>query len=60
MLAVFEEMFEKVMEKYDADWWVVYEDYMDEVDALIVAALGKEALDSEEYDDWCEEMYWDI
>lgn len=60
MMAIFEEMFEAVMEKYDADWWVVFEDYMDEVDEMIVAALGAEALDSSEYDAWYSEMAEDL
>jgi hypothetical protein len=53
-------MFEKVMDKYDVAWWVVFEDYMHEVDALIVEALGVEALDSAEYDDWYTEMAEDL
>ena len=60
MLAVFEEMFEKVMDKYDIAWWVAFEDYMHEVDALIVEALGVEALDSAEYDAWYTEMAEDL
>ena len=32
----------------------------DKVVALIVAEFGEEVLDSDEYSDWVNEMYWDL
>ena len=57
----FEEIFEQVQIELDLDWWELYdsEDF-DKVVALIVAEFGEEVLDSDEYSDWVNEMYWDL
>ena len=57
----FEEIFAQVQSELDLDWWELYdsEDF-DKVVALIVAEFGEEVLDSDEYSDWVNEMYWDL
>ena len=57
----FEEIFAGVQAELDLDWYELYdsEDF-DKVVALIVAEFGKEVLDSDEYSDWVDEMYWDL
>ena len=57
----FEEIFAQVQSELDLDWWELYdsEDF-DKVVALIVAEFGEEILDSDEYSDWINEMYWDL
>ena len=57
----FEEIFEQVQIELDLDWWELYDsDKFDTVVALIVAEFGEEVLDSDEYSDWLNEMYWDL
>ena len=57
----FEEIFEQVQAELDLDWWELYDsDKFDTVVALIVAEFGKEVLDSDEYSEWENEMYWDL
>ena len=57
----FEEIFAQVQIELDLDWWELYDsDKFDKVVALIVAEFGKEVLDSDEYSDWVNEMYWDL
>ena len=57
----FEEIFEQVQVELDLDWWELYDsDKFDVVVALIVAEFGEEVLDSDEYSDWVNEMYWDF
>ena len=57
----FEEIFEQVQAELDLDWWELYdsEDF-DKVVALIIAEFGEEVLDSDEYSEWENEMYWDL
>ena len=57
----FEEIFAQVQSELDLDWWELYdsEDF-DKVVALIVAEFGEEILESEEYSEWENEMYWDL
>ena len=57
----FEEIFNQVQAELDLDWWELYdsEDF-DKVVALIVAEFGEEVLDSDEYSEWENEMYWDL
>ena len=57
----FEEIFAQVQSELDLDWWELYdsEDF-DKVVALIVVEFGEEVLDSDEYSDWVNEMYWDL
>lgn len=57
----FEEIFAQVQSELDLDWWELYdsEDF-DKVVDLIVAEFGEEVLDSDEYSDWVNEMYWDL
>ena len=57
----FEEIFAQVQVELDLDWWELYDsDKFDVVIALIVAEFGEEVLDSDEYSDWVNEMYWDL
>ena len=57
----FEEIFAQVQSELDLDWWELYDsDKFDVVIALIVAEFGEEVLDSDEYSDWKNEMYWDL
>ena len=57
----FEEIFAQVQVELDLDWWELYDsDKFDTVVALIVAEFGEEVLDSDEYSDWVNEMYWDL
>ena len=57
----FEEIFEQVQVELDLDWWELYDsDKFDVVVNLIVAEFGEEVLDSDEYSDWVNEMYWDL
>ena len=57
----FEEIFSQVQSELDLDWWELYDsDKFDVVIALIVAEFGEEVLDSDEYSDWVNEMYWDL
>ena len=57
----FEEIFEQVQTELDLDWWELYDsDKFDTVVALIVAEFGEEVLDSDEYSEWENEMYWDL
>ena len=57
----FEEIFAQVQSELNLDWWELYdsEDF-DKVVALIIAEFGEEVLDSDEYSDWVNEMYWDL
>lgn len=57
----FEEIFEQVQVELDLDWWELYDsDKFNTVVALIVAEFGEEVLDSDEYSEWENEMYWDL
>ena len=57
----FEEIFAQVQVELDLDWWELYDsDKFDVVIALIVAEFGEEVLNSDEYSDWVNEMYWDL
>lgn len=57
----FEEIFEQVQIELDLDWWELYDsDKFDVVVALIVAELGEEILNSDEYFEWVNEMYYDL
>ena len=57
----FEEIFEQVQAELDLDWWELYDsDKFNTVVALIVAEFGEEVLDSDEYSEWENEMYWDL
>ena len=57
----FEEIFEQVQVELDLDWWELYDsEKFDTVVALIVAEFGEEVLDSDEYSEWENEMYWDL
>ena len=57
----FEEIFAQVQAELDLDWWELYDsEEFDKVVDLIVAEFGEEVLDSDEYCDWVNEMYWDL
>ena len=57
----FEEIFAQVQSELDLDWWELYDsEEFDKVVALIVVEFGEEVLDSDEYSDWVNEMYWDL
>lgn len=57
----FEELFAQVQKELDLSWWELYdsEDF-DKVIALITEEFGKDALESEEFIEWNNEMYWDL
>ena len=57
----FEEIFAQVQSELDLDWWELYDsEEFDKVVDLIVAEFGEEVLDSYEYSDWVNEMYWEL
>ena len=57
----FEEIFAQVQSELDLDWWELYDsEEFDKVVDLIVAEFGEEVLDSDEYSEWENEMYWDL
>ena len=57
----FEEIFAQVQSELDLDWWELYDsEEFDKVVNLIVAEFGEEVLDSDEYSEWENEMYWDL
>ena len=57
----FEEIFAQVQSELDLDWWELYDsEEFDKVIDLIVAEFGEEILDSDEYSEWENEMYWDL
>ena len=57
----FEEIFAQVQSELDLDWWELYDsEEFDKVVDLIIAEFGEEVLDSDEYSDWVNEMYWDL
>ena len=57
----FEEIFAQVQVELNLDWWELYDsDKFDVVIALIVAEFGEKVLDSDEYSEWENEMYWDL
>ena len=57
----FEEIFAQVQSELDLDWWELYDsEEFDTVVALIVAEFGEEVLNSDEYSEWENEMYWDL
>lgn len=57
----FEEIFAQVQSELDLDWWELYDsEEFDKVVALIIAEFGEEVLNSEEYTNWENEMYWDL
>ena len=61
MIERFEEIFEKVMEEKNMEWWELYDSSdFDEVENRIVAEFGKDVLDSDEYCDWTNEMTMDL
>ena len=57
----FEEIFAQVQSELDLDWWELYDsEEFDKVVDLIVAEFGEEVLDSDEYSEWENEMYWNL
>ena len=57
----FEEIFAQVQSELDLDWWELYDsEEFDKVVDLIVAEFGEEVLDSDDYSDWVNEMYWEL
>ena len=57
----FEEIFAQVQSELNLDWWELYDsEEFDKVVDLIIAEFGEEVLDSEDYSDWINEMYWDL
>ena len=61
MIERFEEIFKKVMEEKNMEWWELYDSSdFDEVENRIIAEFGKDILDSDEYCDWTNEMTMDL
>ena len=61
MLDRFEEIFAEVMEEMDADWYEVFDgEGMAIVDTRIEAEFGADVFDSDEYQDWYDEMAEDL
>ena len=61
MVEFFDEVFEAVMEEMDMEWWEVLDSSAFRVVvSRIVAEFGEEVLDSEEYEEWVEEMSGDL
>ena len=57
----FEEIFEQVQAELDLDWWELYDsENFDKVVELIVNEFGADVLNSEEFNAWEQEMYWDL
>ena len=57
----FEEIFAQVQSELDLDWWELYDsEEFNKVVDLIVAEFGEEVLDSDDYSEWENEMYWDL
>lgn len=57
----FEELFVQVQEELDLDWWELYDsENFDKVIALIVEEFGENTLESKEFIEWENEMYWDL
>lgn len=57
----FEEIMEKVQNKYNKAWYEIYDsELFDEVETNIKKELGDSILDTDEYRNWEREMYWDL
>ena len=57
----FEEIFNQVQVELNLEWYELYgSENFDKVVELIVNEFGEEVLDSDEYSDWEQEMYWDL
>ena len=57
----FEEIFEQVQAELNLEWYELYDsENFDKVVELIVNEFGEEVLESEEYSEWEQEMYWDL
>ena len=57
----FEEIFNQVQIELNLEWYELYDsENFDKVVELIVNEFGEEVLDSDEYSDWEQEMYWDL
>lgn len=57
----FEELFVQIQEELDLDWWELYDsENFDKVIALIVEEFGENVLESKEFIEWENEMYWDL
>lgn len=56
----FEQILTDLVNELDLDWWDVAEDHWDKVEDRVVAELGVMALESDEFDEWMNEMFDDI
>ena len=57
----FDEIMGQVMVENDMEWYEVFDsDKFDEVENRIKAEFGDEVVNTKEYTDWVNEMYWDL
>ena len=56
----FEQILSDLVDELDLDWWDVVEDYWDKVENRVVTELGIMALESDEFDEWMNEVFDDI
>ena len=57
----FEKIMEEVENKYNKAWYEVYDsELFEEVENNIVKEFGASVLNTKEYSEWEEAMYWDL
>lgn len=62
MFKVFEEVFEEVMEMFGMkEWWELFDsDKFSVVEGKLVEMFGESVLESEEFEQWVDEMSGDL
>lgn len=57
----FEKIMEEIENKYNKAWYEVYDsELFEEVENNIVKEFGASVLNSNEYNEWEQAMYWDL
>jgi len=56
----FEQILTDLVDELDLDWWDVAEEHWDKVEDRVAAELGVMALESDEFDEWMNEVFDDI